>query len=334
MPHEVAPEATLQRTTAAPKLESKFSGRIAIGVVLALGAYLGIRKILMGVVLALFDDADAWWLTIHGLTAVYTAQAIAVVFGAVISAAGRTRGYGYGVVVGIACGALFLAFELLTGAPSNALVIYMQPCVLALLGLVAGVVGARIWGASPAIEVPVPNPSKLSSLQFQPSVAAESGRPTLWIRVIASAAIMVCGVTGAESAKNYAQRYSLGLLRVQNLAQGEFITWQIASFAVLLAGAVAGAGTGAGLRHGFFAGVVGGAGVLVVCLKQGAALPPIAYWLERISLDHLDLMTPAVCLVVPMSILAVGVVGGWLGGALFLPLAPPAMRRRLRLGGD
>lgn len=335
MPHEVSPDATLNRSTAAPKAQPNVWGRIGIGVVLALGAYLAIRKIVMGTVLALLDDdADAWWLSLHGLTAVYTAQAIAVVFGSVIASAGRARGYCHGLAVGGLCGGLFLALELLTGVPSQVLVIYLQPCVLALLGLVAGVVGARIWGVSPTLDIPVPNPSKLSSIQLQPTTASDTGKPTMWVRVAASAAIMVCGVTAAESAKIYAQKYSLGLLRVQNMAQGEFITWQLAAFTILLGGVVAGAGTGAGIRHGFYAGALGGAGVLAICLKQGALAPPIAFWLEQISLDHLDLLTPTILMAVPVSILTVGVVGGWLGGALFLPLAPLSMRKRLRIGGD
>jgi hypothetical protein len=308
--------------------------RLAVGTILALGLYLGCRKLVTGAVLATQHDANEWWMSFEGLLAVYTTQAVAVVFGSIIAAAGRLQGYLHGLGVGVVCGGLFLVFEVLTGAPTRDLVVYLQPPVLALLGLVAGVVGARIWSAAPVLDIPVPNPSKLSSITLLAETPKVSGRPTLWVRVLAGAMVILMGVTFADRFRHYAQTHSGGLLRVQSLGQGEFITWQLAVFAVLLGGVAAGAGTGAGIRHGVLSGAIGGLAVLVICLKQGSALPPIEYSLVRLSLEKFPITAPGVCAVIAGSVFLVGMVGGWLGGALFLPLAPESMRKRLRIGRD
>jgi hypothetical protein len=302
-------------------------------VVLALGLYLGIRKILTGTVLAVVADPNGWWLSFDGLVAVYTAQAIAVVFGALLASSGRLFGYAHGLAVGVICGGLFLGFELLAGVPPEDLVAYLQPPVLAFLGLIAGVVGARVWAVAPIVDIPIPNPSKLSSIQLATESVTNPGKPTLWFRVVIGATVMICGTMMADRARTVIQQNSAGMLRVQSLGQAEFITWQLASFSILLGGIIAGAGTGAGIRHGLIAGSVGGIGLLAVCLKQGAAIKPIAYWLVRVSMDDSPITTPAVCLMVAGTILMVGIVGGWLGGALFLPLAPENMRNRYRSGG-
>jgi len=335
MPHEVSPDAPRREANAAPTpIQPTTAGRIALGTVLALGFYLGVRKIVMGTVLAVIPNAHEWWLSFNGLIAVYSAQAVAVVFGAVLASSGRLFGFAHGLTVGVICGGLFLGFELLAGVPPEALVVYLQPPVLALLGLIAGVIGARIWPVAPSLDIPLPNPSKLSSIQLATDAITNPGRPTVWLRIILGAMVMICGAMIADKSRAFAQNNSAGLLRVQTIGQGEFITWQLATLAVLLGGITAGAGTGAGIRHGLIAGAVAGIAILGVCLKQGAAIPPIAYWLNRVSLDELPITSPYVCASVAGSILLVGIVGGWMGGALFLPLAPEHMRRRIRTGGD
>jgi hypothetical protein len=140
---------------------------------------------------------------------------------------------------------------------------------------------------------------------------------------------MVLGVVVADPVRHFAQKNSAGLLHVQTVGQGEFITWQIATFAVLAGGVIAGSSSGGGLWHGFLAGALGGAGVMGVCVKQGAAPPPVDYWLTRVALDGMPIGATAVVTAVAGGILILGILGGWLGGAMFLPLAPESMRRRL-----
>ena len=150
---------------------------------------------------------------------------------------------------------MFLGFELLVGALPRGLVLYLQPPVLALIGLAAGAVGSRIWLPAPILNIPVPTGSKLSSLQLGDDLGQEQPRPTWWVRVLAGAAIMVIGVAAADPVRMTLQKNSAGLLRVESQGQGQFITWQLATLVVLCGGVFAAAGTGAGIRHGIFAGI-------------------------------------------------------------------------------
>lgn len=335
MPHEVSPDAAHHSSDAPPPpVRPTAGGRVALGTVLALGLYLGVRKLATGAVLATEADPAGWWMSVRGLAAVHCAQAVAVLFGALIAATGRPAGYALGLAVGAVCGTLFLGFELLTGAPARDLVLYLQPPVLALVGLVAGVVGARVWGAAPALDIPVPAGSKLSSLQLSAEAEAHHGRPMHWLRVLLGAAIMVAGVMVVDQVRLFLQKHSDGLFHVQSMSQGRFITWQMATFLVLLGGLIAGAGTGAGIRHGVIAGALGGSVILGMCMKMGSAVPPVEYWLEWTALDGYALTAGPAIFAVVGGIAVVSLVGGWLGAALYLPLAPAGMRRRFRGGLD
>ena len=121
---------------------------------------------------------------------------------------------------------------------------------------------------------------------------------------------------------------------MESTGQGEFITWQLATFVVLCGGVFAAAGTGAGIRHGIMAGVLGAAGVVGVCQNRGEVLPPVEYWLKKIELEELPFTNPSVMMAVCGGVVVIALIGGWLGGTLFLPLAPPHMRKRLQIGLD
>jgi hypothetical protein len=335
MPHEIASSAPHEPEPPPPQPEPTALGRITMGTVLALGLYLGVRKLLTGSILAAMQvGGGEWWLTLQGLTVIYSVQVVAVLYGALIAAAGRPYGYSLGFMVGAICGGLYLGFELLAGAPAHTLVLYLQPPVLALLGLVAGAMGSRIWAPATVLNLPLPTGSKLSSLQLGDDLAEEQPRPTWWIRVIAGAVIMVIGIAFADPFRSFLQRNSGGILHVESFGQSEYITWQFATLVAICGGVFAAAGTGAGVRHGLLAGMLGALGVVAVCQSQGEALPPIYYFLARSSLDDLPLTSPTVLGSIGAAIVAMGLLGGWLGGTLFPTTAPKQMRKRLQVGLD
>jgi hypothetical protein len=335
MPHEVASNAP-EEPEPPPVLASPTAiGRITMGTILALGFYLGVRKLLTGSILAALQvGAGEWWLSLQGLTVIYAVQVVAVLFGALIAAAGRPYGYSLGFMVGGICGGLYLGFELLAGAPAQTLVLYLQPPILALLGLVAGAVGSRVWQPAAVLNLPLPTSSKISSLQLGDDLAEEQPRPTWWIRVLAGAAIIVLGAAFADEARSFLQRNSGGLLHVESLGQSEYITWQFATLIAICGGVFAAAGTGAGVRHGLLAGMLGAVGVFAACQSQGEALPPVYYFLVRSSLDDLPLTSPTVLASIGTAIVTLGILGGWLGGTLFPTVAPPHMRKSLQVGLD
>jgi hypothetical protein len=309
-------------------------GRVVVGAVFALGLYLGLRKLATGVVLASAPDPDSWWSSFEGLVTVCGGQMLAVVFGAVAAAAGRTGGFAFGASVGGLCGAMFLGAELAAGAPARDLVLYIQPGLLVLVGGIAGVFAARIWCAVPALDMPIPDRSKLSSSRFALETAEELERPTAWVRILAGAMIMVAALAVAEEVRFGAQKYSGGALRVETIGQGRFLTWQLAVLGMMVGGVVAGSTTGAGIRHGFVAGVLCGVGVLGLTAANGSTLSPLEFWLTALSLNGLPPQEPIVVVVSLVGVILLSVFGGWLGGSLFPPLAPEHMRGRLRTGLD
>jgi hypothetical protein len=336
MPQEAA-EASAPRAKPAPlpePIQPTPLARVIVGAVFALGLYLGLRKLATGVVLASRLEPEAWWSSFEGLTAVCGGQVLAVIFGAIVAAAGRTGGFGFGGSVGGLCGGLFLAAELAAGAPPRDLVLYIQPIVLVFVGGIAGVFASRVWGAVPALDLPIPDRHKLSSSRFALEESVSNERPTSWARVLAGAMIMLAAVAVAEQVRTKAQKYSGGMLKVTSVGQGRFLTWQIAVFGVLAGGATAGAATGAGLRHGLLAGALGGAGVLGLTAAQGQPLTPVDYWLSTLSLSELSPGAPAAIVAAVGGVVLLGFLGGWLGGTLFQPLVPEHQRRRLRSGLD
>ncbi|HJZ53313.1 MAG TPA: hypothetical protein VKE74_00050 [Gemmataceae bacterium] len=336
MPQEATPdESPRRRRESHEPICPTPLGRVIVGTLLALGLYLALRKLATGWLTATTGDPDAWWMSFEGLRTVLGLQAGAAVFGALIAGACRPRGFPLGAVVGGLCGSLFLAAELVGGAPPADLVILVQPAVLLAAGGIAGTIGSRVWPTAPDVEMPPPAAaiSKLSSIQLETDPPAATRRPTAWFRVLVGALLMVAGAGLADQIRFGAQKYSGGLLKVESRGQGRFLSWQFATLVILGGGALAGAGTGAGIRHGIFAGVLGAAGVLGLSSAQGEIVIPAGYWLDKLHLGGLALLDPAAVTAVASGVILAGMVGGWLGATLFLPLAPPHMRnRRLRMG--
>lgn len=322
LPQEAAEAASsrLKVPQRPPSFQPTPVGRVVVGAVFALGLYLGLRQLATGVVLASHPDPDSWWGSFEGLVVVCGGQALAVIFGAIVAAAGRNGGVVFGLTVGGLCGTLFLAAELLAGAPAHDLVLYIQPIVLVCVGGVAGVLAARVWGSVPILDMPVPDPNKLSSAQFALTGPNAKGRPTSLVRVLLGAMIMLAAIAVADKVRTGAQKYSGGLLRVNSVGQGQFLTWQIAVLGVLAGGATAAAGTGAGIRHGVLAGVLGAIGVLGMTVSRGEPLGPVAYWLSTLRLGTIPYNDPAAITAAVGGVLLLGVLGGWLGGTLFQPL--------------
>ena len=310
--------------------------RLIVGTLLALGLYLALRQLATGWLLTTVSEPESWWLSFEGLQVVLGFQTVAVVFGAVLASAGRPQGYWLGAFCGGFCGVLFLAAEVYgSGAPAIDLVMLIQPGVLFAAGAIGGVVGNRIWPTPPDVEKPLPaSPNKLSSIQLGMQDSIPVGKPTGWIRILIGAMVMIAGVTQAEKARFSAQKYSAGGLRVQSQGQGKFMSMQLATLAALAGAAFAGAGTGSGVRHGVITGILAGAGVVALGASSGETVAPVEYWLGLLQMRGIGVGDPTAMAAVTGCVATIGILGGWLGGTLFLPLVPVHMRGKRLRGGD
>jgi hypothetical protein len=334
MPDE-APQVTGSTGRAPDPIEpSSPLGRAVVGTVVALGLYLGLRKVSIGVVLASLHKAESWWESSEALTTVFLLQLFSASFGAVLASAGRARGIALGGFVGVVCGILFLGAEVAEGAPPTQLVLLLQPVLLTVCGAIAGAVGAWVWAAVPDLDMPAPLVKKSSSIELLQDSPSDTVRPTRWIRIVLAAAFIVAGMAVAEKARYGAEKASGGLLRVESRSQGKFMSWQIATLAVLIGGAYAGASTGAGLRHGLYAGVLAGIGGGVVIMTRGGFTQPEEYLLKYMNLPASGPGDPVAVMGIGFGVMVATVVGGWFGSQLFPPLAPAHMRRRRLRGYD
>jgi hypothetical protein len=319
---------------AAPRADRPTAaGRLAVGTVAALGAYLAFRKFLAGWAALVMADPPGWWNSDEGLFAVLGAQALAAVFVATLAGAGRPGGWWLGLIVGALTGGLFLGGEVLGGAPPGYLVLAIQPAVLAVLGTAAGAVGGAVWAGRPEVDMPSPAVRRSSSVQLGEVTPKDEGRPTRWLRIVVGAVLITAGVGLADPARKAVEKNSGGALRSASIGQARFLSSQLATLAVLGGAAVAAASTGAGVRHGALAGVLGTAGVFGLAAVQQALPVPVLYLLDHMGVDATNPASPAVAGGVGFGLLVGGVVGGWLGGTLFLPLAP-AHRRAKRMRYD
>jgi hypothetical protein len=141
--------------------------------------------------------------------------------------------------------------------------------------------------------------------------------------VIIGATAAVIGVLAADWVRTGMVMMPKGLFNMGGPGAAARIDAQIAAFLVMLGGFTAGAGTGTGLRHGLFAGLLAAAGVvgLNTALPDGS-LPPIEFLVDKLGVVE----PPETAAAVGATVLAVVAVGGWLGGQLF-----PKLSRRKKL---
>lgn len=337
MPHEVAPDKKPRKAVEAAPVRPTLVGRVLVGTALGIGGYLSLRRLVNGAVLADDTDPGQWWVSPTGLVTDQSLQGLAVVFGALIAGAGQLKASTTGGVVAAVCGLLFLGYDLAGGTadPKN-LSVYLQPAVLVALGLVGGLLAALVWSPPPQFILGLPGAGKLSSLQLNEVADSVRKRPTSWPRVLIGATVMVVGITVAEDVRMNVQRYSGGVFHTSTRVEAQFITWQLALLLGLGGAMLAGADTGVGTRHGIYAGVIAGLGVYGLSYQRGIdhLFPPLRFWLSTLSVPMESVSALETAAAIILSVFALGVVGGWMGGALWQPIVPEHMRRTRRHGLD
>jgi hypothetical protein len=311
------------------------SGRIFAGTVLALVLYLAFRKLSMGAVMAFGMEPEEWWQTPGGTLAILSIQAVAAIFGALLAGAGRNLSFAIGLAVGGLCGALFFAAEFFGDARTGQPMPYLQPLVLAVGAGIAGLIGSRIWPPVPELELPKPADPELEALQLETALAAKKQPRTAWFRVALGSGIIVAGAALANPLRVEAQKATGGALHAESRWEARFVSCQFAALIIMGGGIVAGAATGAGIRHGVYAGLLGSIGVFALAGSYGDLATPGGYVGDELNIGSSDPTNVFALGTMVIGVFAGGLIGGWLGGTLFLPLAPRHLRHRLlRIGDD
>ncbi|MEO2090917.1 MAG: hypothetical protein ABGY75_15665 [Gemmataceae bacterium] len=313
---EILPRSVIDAPSSA--IHTSFSGRLTVGVVIALGLHLALSEWVTGAAelsgSAIPPGAAVW---VH-----FALRLVAAAAGGLLAGAGRHVGFGGGLLVGLAGGLAWLTVDCYPRVEVNLLRAGLVGVMAAASG-VAAWVGERVWPG--AKELPVPESARNSSLiRLKPGEGKKQQvRPTRWLQVIIGATAAVIGVLAADWVRTGMMMMPKGLFNMGGPGAAARIDAQIAAFLVMLSGFTAGAGTGTGLRHGLFAGLLAAAGVvgLNTALPDGS-FPPIEFLVDKLGVVE----PPETAAAVGATVLAVVAVGGWLGGQLF-----PKLSRRKKL---
>jgi hypothetical protein len=249
----------------------------------------------------------------------------AVLGGGLIAGAGCRQGYQVGIVVGAIAAAALTGWDAYLAGQVESLVPLAIACAYPVIGCLAAATGSFIWPA----DADLPEPTRLSSHGSSIArLAAEDAarrqeRPTNWVRIMLGTLIIVAGIAASDSIRFAIMKGSGGIMNTGGLNRAALRGLQVASITTILGGILAGMSTGAGLRHGFFAAVLslGCLGIMANTRPNGL-FPAFEGFLIFFDLAIEPFLSPRVGLTISLAILGFVVLGGWLGGQLFPPLAP------------
>lgn len=286
-------------------------GRILVGLLLAQGLFYGLRHLLSGILLALWEREAVEQLigSASGVLLIQALRLTTLLVGAMFAGAGQTQGPFLGVMVGAWNGVFSV---MLLSGPKQALTpiaLLGQPLLQAVFGAVGGWLGALVWKPlSVATAQPTPLPQKRNA--FRSPVNPFAG-PVAWVRVGVGAVLAVAGTLAASVFFEKLLDLGHGALATTDDVQDRLITMEIKALALLFGGVLAGATTRNGLKQGLCVGLA------TTVILIGIEMNFVERWLQMAGLTLISALT-------------LSLVGGWFGSQLFPPLVKG--RRGGRLG--
>jgi len=292
---------------------STFAGRVGVGCVVALGLHLAFREWTTAALGPTGELPASVGFVIGFLLRLVTAGV-----GGVMTGAGRRQNFSGGAVVGLVCG---LAWLLVDGYPQ----LVVDPLRGGLVGVMAVAAGltamaaGQVW-PEPIVVPDAPSPRDSSLMGLKPTNGPRrTGRPTRWLQVVFAVGLAVGGIAAAEWLRTGLRELPAGLMHLGGPSAAARVDFQLTVMLVMLAAVVAGAGTGAGFRHGLIAGVLTAVGVYVLRATAEADGLPGLDWLAEATCTS-DTPPRSIETILAGLALAAMTVGGWLGGQLFPPL--------------
>jgi hypothetical protein len=278
-----------------------FVRRLALGGITLLGLYNGLKHLALAGMLA---HTSAATLPPGALVCLLVVATLAA---AVVAGTVNRRAEVAGLILAGAAVVGYLVSELLVGGDLPEEQLIGIPTLLIMVGVAGGLVGRLIIP-------PAPNLPKFTPMDTPVAVLRRPIR-IVWWRILVGTVVVALGTNYADLVRSWL----LALFRGQGGA-APFVAWQISVVAALLGGVMAGAHTRGGFRHGFFAGLLSGAGTVVAVASAGSPPMILEFWLEQLSVNEPG---PLPYAVLGGSICLATTIGGWLGEQFL-----PAKRRR------
>jgi hypothetical protein len=309
----VAPESALT----APDPPT-IAGALLVGLLVAQGATYALWHIATAVVLASgqYGTDAAFWSSFPGIVTWQSVQAAALLVAAVFAGAGQARPMLVGSALGALNALLFMLFQIVIRQPIEPLM-FAQPAVHAVIGLVGSTIGWRVWQPSPSL------PALAASLGAGEAVLSiilpdepefVEVEPFPWLRFVIGTLVAVGGTIGARWIRDFVVLAGGG---TGHEMQSNFITWQIAAVAQVVGGIVAGSNSRQGAIYGFWVGLFAAALIIVVPTLANAPTADVSAWIIGATGAE---SRPAALMIQGIQSLILGFLGGWLG-ALILPSA-------------
>jgi hypothetical protein len=263
--------------------------------------------------------------------AIFAIRLFAVLAGSLIAGAARRQGMQVGATVGLAVGGLFTAFDAYNAGSVNNFTAVFLAAIYPLMGAFAGAVGAWLWPADVDLPEPIRISSRGSSLARLAADEADrhKNRPTRWLQIALGAILVIAGIITSDPMRFALAKYSGGILNTGGVNRSAIIGLELGTLIVIFGGLVAGAGSGAGLRHGFFAGLLTSAGLLFASRKQpNGSFPAVDGFLNLLGQDIDPLLNPRIAINFLLALVTLMSLSGALAGQLFPPLASKIQRSR------
>lgn len=307
--------------------------RILIGLLLAQGLFYGLRMLTEALRMAIDPETPAleWWASPLGFGVQQFLQAVGLLVGSVLAGAGQRRGFLVGTLVGLWNGLLFLLVQYLMHQPLTAVESYGQPIVQAAFGLLGGFVGSLVWKPLPTLTTPLvtPTPIRLPEIRAKRGPSVLSG-PIAWSRVTVGIVVAVLGTLWANKIRDFVLAATEGKIAIETRTQAEFLTWEISVLAMLAGSTWAGANTRNGMKQGWAVGLGAGFTLIAVYLYLGGKNQPA----QSLGFDLAGIRLPVNIhlqhfIFTFISVIILGMLGGWFGGQLLPPLHQRPKRQEL-----
>src|SRR5439155_16675242 len=127
----------------------------------------------------------------------------------------------------------------------------------------------------------------------------------------AGAILTLLGIILSDPIRFGLVKLSAGWLNTGGVNRATMVGLEIGSLAALFGGILAAVATGAGLKHGFFAGILASVGLLIASTGRANGLfPAVEGYLNLFAVDHHPLTSPRIAVNVTLGLVVFMTLAG------------------------
>jgi hypothetical protein len=282
------------------------------GLILAQGLYYTLRQ--LGIAAEMVFDGSGR-LPADSRNILAGLQICGVLLGGLVAGAGNSRAVFAGAAIGLLNAVALIGAQVALGNRPADFMLFGAWLPHMVFGAVGGWAGRHFWPS--LLDLPDPaRPKPEKTAKVEKPVAP--GPPLSWLRVLGGAALSVGCTVWAGAIRDGFIHFASGTFVLESRLQGRFVAWAISALAMLVGGALAGASSRGGLRHGFLVGLLASASIFIIhqeVVKE--VLPAETFFASVVGLPDEDTPTPAQTgLFLLTNTLLLGTLGGLVGGML------------------